>query len=124
MGTSVEIQARRRLATNARSARLKLDLTQERAAELIGTSVQVLQRLERAAAAVTIDLVARIADGYEIDIAELFATTTAAWKQPRRPVHTKVGDNGCSVASRPRLTRRALRLDRTRVTMAARSLGR
>jgi transcriptional regulator with XRE-family HTH domain len=82
MGTSVEIQARRRLATNARSARLKLDLTQERAAELIGTSVQALQRLERAAAAVTIDLVARIADGYEIDLAELFAMTTAAWKQP------------------------------------------
>ena len=82
MAFSVELQARRRVATNAREARRKLALTQERAAELVGTSVQALQRMERAAAAVTIDYIARIADGYEIDLLELFVPPIGAWREP------------------------------------------
>jgi len=74
---------------NARLARERLGLTQQSAAERIGCAVPVLQRLERAASAFTVDFVARVASSYKIDIADLFAAT-GPWRAPKpgRPVGT------------------------------------
>ena len=82
MADDARKQARRRLAANARRFREKLGFTQEAAAERVGVSVQALQRMERAAAAVTIDFAARVAAAYKVDVAELFAAI-GAWKIPR-----------------------------------------
>jgi transcriptional regulator with XRE-family HTH domain len=76
----VELALRRRLAMNARRARERRGWTQEQAAEHIGCSVQGLQRLERAAARVTIDFVARLAAAYSIDPRQLLAP--ARWTPP------------------------------------------
>lgn len=97
--------ARRRLATNARQTRERLALTQEVAAERIGCAVQVLQRLERAAAAVTIDLVASVATAYKVDIADLFKPT-CPWQQPKpgrpRTAETRPGTRKRATGSRRR----------------------
>ncbi len=67
---------------NARQTRERLGMTQEAAAERINCAVPVLQRLERAASAVTVDFVARVAAAYRIDIAEFFKET-GPWQQPK-----------------------------------------
>ena len=80
-GRSGAPTARRRVALNARQARERLGLTQESAAERVGCSVQALQRMERATAAVTIDFVARMATAYRIDLGELFVAA-GPWRVP------------------------------------------
>lgn len=70
---------------NARLAREQLGLTQEQAAEKIDCAVPVLQRLERAAAAVTVDFVARVASSYRVDIHELFKDVPWVKPRPGRP---------------------------------------
>ena len=82
MAEPASTHARRRLALNARHAREQLGLTQEAAAEHIDCSVQALQRLERAAAAVTIDFVAHVAVAYKLDLADLFVAA-GPWREPR-----------------------------------------
>jgi transcriptional regulator with XRE-family HTH domain len=74
--------ARRRLAANARALRARMGWTQEAAAERIDCSVQALQRMERAAAAVTIDFVSKLAAAYRVDIGELFAAAPGPWRAP------------------------------------------
>lgn len=76
------LAARRRLAMNAKAARVEAGLTQEQAAEKAECSVMAIRRVEQASAAVTIDFVARLARIYAIDIARLFAET-GRWKPAR-----------------------------------------
>lgn len=87
MALSAADQARRRLALNARAARERLGLTQERASEVIDCSVQALRRIEGAKAVVTLDFVAKIAAAYRVDPAELLQDA-GAWIPPKpgRPV--------------------------------------
>ena len=83
MKSPPETIARRRLAVGARSAREKRRLTQEDAAEVVGCSVQQIRRIERAKANATIDLIARLAAAYKVDLKVLFSST-GRWK--KRPV--------------------------------------
>ena len=64
---------RHRLAENIRLERRRLGLTQERAAEKIGFSLQYLQRIEREIVNVPLDTVARFAHALKIDPARLVA---------------------------------------------------
>lgn len=73
--------ARRRVAMNARRLRDARGWTQEFAAERVGCSVQALQRFERAAAAVTVDFVSRVAETYGCDLGEMFVVS-GPWKKP------------------------------------------
>lgn len=100
MAESASTLARRRVATNARRVRNDLGWSQERACEAIGCSVQTLRRIEGAQAVVTLDLLAKIVEGYRVDLSTLFAVTTGAWKRPR--------------AGRPRKKQEAARKPRRR----------
>lgn len=64
-------ELRQRFSTNIRAERHRLDLSQERAAELVGFSLQYLQRIERRIVNVPLDTIARFALAYEVDPAEL-----------------------------------------------------
>ena len=75
------IAIRRRVAQNARVARERLGLTQERAAERIGCSTQAYQRFERAVSRVSLDFVAAVARAYRLDPGDLFVAAT--WQPPR-----------------------------------------
>jgi transcriptional regulator with XRE-family HTH domain len=78
----LRIALRRRLATNARAMRVERGWTQEEAAEKVGCSVQALQRLERAAAAFTIDFIGLFAAAYQVDVLDLLAPA-GPWRQPK-----------------------------------------
>ena len=62
---------RHRLAENLRLERRRLGLTQERAAEKVGFSLQYLQRIEREIVNVLLDTVARFAHAFKVDPAKL-----------------------------------------------------
>ena len=62
---------RGRLAANLRSERRRLGLTQEKAAEKAGYSLQYLQRIEREIVNVPRDTVARLAHALQVDPARL-----------------------------------------------------
>jgi len=92
MARKSQLEARRRLATNARAARERLGWTQERAAEQIGCSVQQLRRVERAAVNTSLDLVAQLASVYRVDVQDLLAPIDK-W-EPRgvgRPAQGRAG---------------------------------
>jgi transcriptional regulator with XRE-family HTH domain len=77
-----EQAAARRLALNARRLRTGRGLTQAAAAEKIGCSIQALQRLERAAANVTVGFAAKVAAAYQADVIELFVPA-GPWRVPQ-----------------------------------------
>lgn len=77
-----QVQARRRLALNARRAREHRGWTQEQSAEAVGCSVQQIRRIERAAVNTSIDLVALLASAYRLDVAELLAPA-GPWSKQR-----------------------------------------
>lgn len=62
---------RRLLAANLKLERQRLKLTQERAAERVGLSLQYLQRIERTIVNVPLDTITRFARGYGVEPAEL-----------------------------------------------------
>lgn len=64
-------QVRTCLAENLRSERRRLGLTQERAAELVGFSLQYVQRIERQIVNVPLDTIARFAHAYRVEVADL-----------------------------------------------------
>ncbi|MCC6748354.1 MAG: helix-turn-helix transcriptional regulator [Deltaproteobacteria bacterium] len=66
--------ARRWFAENIRAERHRLELTQEEAAELVGFSLQYLQRIERQTVNVPLDTIARFAYAYEVDPCNLLRT--------------------------------------------------
>jgi transcriptional regulator with XRE-family HTH domain len=63
--------ARRVLAANLRAERAHLKLSQERAAERVGLSLQYLQRIERCIVNVPLDTLVRFARGYGVEPADL-----------------------------------------------------
>jgi len=67
---------------NARRLRQGHGWTQDAVAASTGYSLQAIQRLERAAVAVTVDFVARLAAVYEVDVAALFVPA-GPWEPPR-----------------------------------------
>jgi len=64
-------ETRERFALNIRAERHRLGLTQERAAELVGFSLQYLQRIERQIVNVPLDTLCRFAHAYRVDPADL-----------------------------------------------------
>ena len=70
-------RVRQRVAENLRSVRQSLGLTQERAAELVGFSLQYLQRIERQVVNVPLDTLARFAHAYKVDVLDLLADSTS-----------------------------------------------
>lgn len=62
---------RRLLAANLKLERQRLELTQERAAERVGLSLQYLQRIERTIVNVPVDTITRFARGYGVEPADL-----------------------------------------------------
>ncbi len=60
-------EARLRFAANLRAQRKRLGLTQERAADRVGFSLQYLQRIERRMVNVPLDTLARFAFAYGVD---------------------------------------------------------
>jgi transcriptional regulator with XRE-family HTH domain len=71
---------RRQLAANLRLERQRLHLTQERAAERVGLSLQYLQRIERCIVNVPLDTLVRFARAYGVAPAELLRSP----EQPSR----------------------------------------
>jgi transcriptional regulator with XRE-family HTH domain len=69
----LRLEARKRLADGIRRERGRLGLTQEAAAELVGYSLQYLQRIERQIVNVPIDTVARFAFAFRVDPVQLLA---------------------------------------------------
>jgi transcriptional regulator with XRE-family HTH domain len=65
---------RRLLAANLKLERQRLELTQERAAERVGLSLQYLQRIERTIVNVPLDTLVRFARGYGVEPADLLKT--------------------------------------------------
>jgi transcriptional regulator with XRE-family HTH domain len=71
--TSPANRLRERLATNLRRERARRDLTQERAAEVVGLTLQHYQRIEWCRVNVPLDTLARIAASFALDPAALLA---------------------------------------------------
>ena len=69
----LRLALRRRLATNIKAQRARLGLTQERAAESVGFSLQYEQRIERCIVNVPLDTIARFASAFGVDPGELLA---------------------------------------------------
>ena len=69
----VRRETRRRFADNLRVQRKRLGLTQEKAAERVGFSLQYLQRIEREIVNVPLDTVARFAHAYRVEPESLLA---------------------------------------------------
>jgi transcriptional regulator with XRE-family HTH domain len=70
---SLQRRTRKRLADNLRAQRVRLELTQERAAERTGFSLQYYQRIERCIVNVPLDTISRLAHVYGVDPADLLA---------------------------------------------------
>lgn len=66
-------EARSVLAANLKRCRQELGLSQERAAEKVGFSLQYLQRIERQIVNVPLDTLARFAQAYGVAPHELLA---------------------------------------------------
>ncbi len=64
-------ELRQRFSANIRAERQRLGLSQERAAELVGFSLQYLQRIERKIVNVPMDTIARFAFAYNVDPVQL-----------------------------------------------------
>lgn len=64
---------RRRLAANLKEERKRARITQERAAELAGFSLQYVQRIERCLVNVPLDTIARLGLALRVDPARLLA---------------------------------------------------
>lgn len=62
---------RQRFSANIKAERHRLGLSQERAAELVGFSLQYLQRIERKIVNVPMDTIARFAFAYNVDPVQL-----------------------------------------------------
>ena len=71
--------ARRRFAENIRAERHRLVLTQEEAAELVGFSLQYLQRIERQIVNAPLDTIVRFAHAFQVTPSKLL-----------QPVHAPV----------------------------------
>lgn len=69
--TYIEIQER--IAVNCLRLRKSEDWTQEDAAHELGLSTRLLQRAELGDSNLTLTTIARICEGYEVDITELVA---------------------------------------------------
>jgi len=64
-------ELRQRFSVNIKAERYRLGLSQERAAELVGFSLQYLQRIERKIVNVPMDTIARFAFAYKVDPVQL-----------------------------------------------------
>jgi transcriptional regulator with XRE-family HTH domain len=69
----LQLQTRRRLALNLKAARARLGLSQERAAEKAGYSLQYFQRIERCIVNTPIDTITRLSAALRLDPAELLS---------------------------------------------------
>jgi transcriptional regulator with XRE-family HTH domain len=69
-----QMATRRQLAANLKLERERLGLTQERAAERVGFSLQYLQRIERCIVNVPLDTITRFARSYGVEPAGLLKT--------------------------------------------------
>ena len=78
---------RRRLAANLRAQRERLGLTQERAAERVGFSLQYYQRIERQIVNVPLDTVARCALAFSVDPQELMEPVGVRPAKPQARTH-------------------------------------
>jgi transcriptional regulator with XRE-family HTH domain len=67
----LRLRTRQRFADNLRAHRRRLRLTQERAAEKVGFSLQYLQRIERCIPNVPMDTISRFAAVFGVDPADL-----------------------------------------------------
>ncbi|MFT3840776.1 MAG: helix-turn-helix transcriptional regulator [Myxococcaceae bacterium] len=70
----LQLASRRVLAANLRLQRERLKLSQERAAEQVGFSLQYVQRIERCIVNVPLDTLVRFALVYGVEPAELLMT--------------------------------------------------
>ena len=66
-------ELQQRLASNVRRLRADLGLTQEEAAERCQMSARLFQRCEAGDANTTLTTVARLSEGFEVDVLDLFA---------------------------------------------------
>lgn len=66
-------RTRRRLALNLKAARARLGLSQERAAEKAGYSLQYVQRIEREIVNTPLDTLSRLAHALRITPAQLLS---------------------------------------------------
>ena len=74
---------RLRVGRNVRRLRLSRGLSQEQLAELAGNSPKHLGLVESGKVNVTIDILAAIATGLSVNVAELFGPAPAAAQAPR-----------------------------------------
>jgi transcriptional regulator with XRE-family HTH domain len=77
------------VARNVKRWRHLRELSQERLAELAGTSNKHVSEVERGRVNTTIDKLARIAAGLSVNIAELFRTTPASTPERRIVLFTE-----------------------------------
>ncbi len=77
-------EVRHRLAENLRAIRARLGLSQEKAAERVGVSLQYLQRIERERHGVPLDTLAAFAVSLGVDAAELLKPVRAPVTPRRR----------------------------------------
>ncbi|MBI5547142.1 MAG: helix-turn-helix transcriptional regulator [Deltaproteobacteria bacterium] len=75
----------RRLAHSVLRLRQERELSQEVAAERSGMAVQVYQRVEGAKANATLTTIARLCDGFGVDVAELFAEEARVARREAQP---------------------------------------
>ena len=73
-----------RIAVNCRRLRESAEWTQEEAAHNIGLSTRLLQRAEACDANLTLTTIARLCQGYEVDISELVARRRRGNSRARR----------------------------------------
>lgn len=70
-----------RLARNVKRLRERRSWTQEEAAHQLGMSTRLYQRAESREANLTLSTIARISEGFEVDVVELF----------KRPLKSRTG---------------------------------
>ena len=81
-------EVRQRVAQNLRARRNDLGLTQEKAAELVGFSLQYLQRIERQIVNVPLDTLTRFARAYRVDPGDFFLA--ASHRRLSAPARAKI----------------------------------
>ncbi len=75
----------RYIAANVRDLRGRATLTQEKLAEAVSIDVTYLQRIERAEANLSIDILVALADAFKVDPERLFQETTLPPPRLGRP---------------------------------------